>query len=113
MERMSFAVGEHVLPVKGDHADLDLGPFVHGKNQLHGVGGGNFLVGRLDHRELVPVLGLRSLITTSAFLILVGSNWLSTASPTLRSLNASRMSDSLTDLSPWYSILRITGRSTT
>src|SRR2546422_6918361 len=36
--------------------------------------------------------------STSAFLILVGSNWLSTESPTLRSLKRSKISDSVTDL---------------
>ena len=50
-----------MIALEGDHSDLDLGSFVNGEDELDGVGRGNFLVGRLDHGELVPVQGLKFL----------------------------------------------------
>src|SRR3989449_4639924 len=46
-----------------------------------------------------PCSARSSFRTTSAFFIFVGSNWLSTLRPTLRSLKRSRMSDSETERS--------------
>ena len=40
---------------------LTLGPFVNGENELDGIGGGDFFVGRLYHGELMAVLGLEFL----------------------------------------------------
>jgi len=60
-----------------------------------------------------PCSASNSFRTTSAFLMRVGSNWLSIDNPTLRSLNLSRMSDSETDLLPLYSMRRMIGRSVT
>ncbi len=91
-----------------------LGPFVDIEDQLHGIGGGDAFVGRLHGGELVAVGRQQGLsITTSARVIFVGSNWLSTESPTFFSLKASRMSDSVIDLFPLYSMRRMMGRSVT
>ncbi len=50
-----------MIALEGDHSDLDLGPLVHREDEFDGVGRGNFLVGGLDHGELMAVQGLQFL----------------------------------------------------
>src|SRR2546422_9540452 len=50
------AFGERLIPLDVDLSDLYLGAFLHNKNQLDRVGGGDALVGGLDHGKLTPAL---------------------------------------------------------
>src|SRR2546425_8490447 len=50
------AFGEGLVPLDVDLSDLYLGAFLHNKNQLDRVGGGDALVGGLDHGKLTPAL---------------------------------------------------------
>ena len=50
------AFGERLVPLDVDLSDLYLGAFLHNKNQLDRVGGGDALVGGLDHGKLTPAL---------------------------------------------------------
>ena len=56
-----LAIREGAVALESDGSDLDLGTLVNGENQLDRVRGGDFFVGRLDHRELMTMLRLEVL----------------------------------------------------
>jgi len=82
MARINLRSLNACIAGKFDFADFDFGAFLDLENENDALLESDAFVLRSDFGELAAVLTEQFFKTTSAFLIFVGSNWLSTLRPT-------------------------------
>ncbi len=114
MVRMIRGSEKALFPTTVIVPTLTFGPSSMLKTSLTALVAGDALVSRLHRGELVPVRGEQFLDHHFGARDFCGIELaLDASEPTFFSLKASRMSDSVIDLLPLYSMRRMIGRSVT